>query len=331
MDSITKGGKGSKGKFNTNVSIMTPIKPMLAKKVSNLTECFKKSPKGLFAEIKYDGERIQIHKDGKDFKCFSRNLKPVQEWKVKDVYGYIEKAAPKAESIILDGELLLMDVKTHTPLPFGTLNVHKKNDFEEATVCVFIFDICYLNGEVLLTTPIEERRKIMLKHVNVIPDHVEVSEKFEVESEDDLQKLMKKASNEGLEGIMVKSMGGPYSPNARHWFKLKKDYFDMSDTVDLVVLGAYYGKGVQARATKEGLLNVFLMGSYDKESKTWKTVCKMGNGHDEATLAKLQKDIIKNMVKIEKDPTKVPSTFDIHRQNVPDFIIKDIKKYVYLY
>ena len=52
LDSITKGGKGSKGKFNTNVSIMTPIKPMLAKKVSNLTECFKKSPKGLFAEIK---------------------------------------------------------------------------------------------------------------------------------------------------------------------------------------------------------------------------------------------------------------------------------------
>ena len=86
---------------------------------------------------------------------------------MKEVYGYIKKAAPKAESIILDGELLLVDTKTHQPLPFGTLNVHKKNNFAGANVCVYIFDICYLNGNVLLEDTIEDRRTTMQKYVKV--------------------------------------------------------------------------------------------------------------------------------------------------------------------
>lgn len=61
---------------------MTPIRPMLGNKVSTLQDCFKKSPEGFVAEIKYDGERIQIHKDKSTFKCFSRNLKVMPEWKV---------------------------------------------------------------------------------------------------------------------------------------------------------------------------------------------------------------------------------------------------------
>ena len=299
---------------------------MLARKVSSLAECFKRAPGGIFAEIKYDGERIQIHKDGDKWRCYSRNLRDVQEWKVKGVQDYIEKAAPQVKSVVLDGELLLMDTKTHQPLPFGTLSIHKKNNFADATVCVFIFDILFLNGEVLLNYPIEERRKTMLKYVKPIPDHVELSELFEIKEEADLQALMKRATCEGLEGLMVKALGGVYSPNARHWFKLKKDYFDMADTVDLVVLGAYYGKGLQARSTTDGLLSIFLMGAYEKKTKQWKTVCKVGNGLDEDTVLKLQKSVMSNFKKISKDPTQVPDHLDIHRQNTPDFIIKDIKK-----
>lgn len=87
-----KGGvRGTLGKasssFGIGLSIMTPIKPMLAKKVTDFEECVTKSPDGMFAEVKYDGERIQIHKDGTEFKCFSRNLKPILEWKVCHTSG----------------------------------------------------------------------------------------------------------------------------------------------------------------------------------------------------------------------------------------------------
>src|SRR3990167_7639598 len=68
--------------FSTGISLMTPIKPMLAKKVESYEDIFIKSPKGVFSEIKYDGERIQIHIDGDQFKCFSRNLKALADWKV---------------------------------------------------------------------------------------------------------------------------------------------------------------------------------------------------------------------------------------------------------
>ena len=61
-----------------------------------------------------------------------------------------------------------MDNKTRKPLPFGTLNIHKKNNFQDATICIFIFDILYLNGEVLLTQPIEKRRQLLIKYLTVI-------------------------------------------------------------------------------------------------------------------------------------------------------------------
>lgn len=88
MTSVEGSGSSNKA-FKTNIAIMTPVKPMLAKKVTTLEECFKRSPGGIFAEIKYDGERIQIHKSNDEYKCYSRNLKLVQDWKVKKHYTII--------------------------------------------------------------------------------------------------------------------------------------------------------------------------------------------------------------------------------------------------
>lgn len=159
-------GRGKAKALKTDIHLMTPIQPMLAKKAEKLADVFAKSPKGIYCEIKYDGERIQIHKNGGEFAFFSRNLKAIPNWKVDNVKPHLLKST-NAESIILDGELLLMDNRTGQPLPFGSLNVHKKNNFSDACVCVIVFDILYLNGKVLLEIPIEERRKLMIKNVNV--------------------------------------------------------------------------------------------------------------------------------------------------------------------
>lgn len=103
---------------------------------------------------------------------------------------------------------------------------------------------------------------------------------------------------------------------------MKKDYLDsgsMADTADLVVLGAYYGSG-----TKGGMKSVFLMGTYNSKNDKWYTVTKVGNGFDDATLAKLQKQI--DMKEIKKNPDKVPDWLVINKALVPDFIVTNPKK-----
>lgn len=93
----------------------------------------------MYTEIKYDGERVQIHKSGPTFNCFSRNLKPVLPHKINDIKAFLPKATD-AQSIILDGEIVLMDIKRHKPLQFGTLGRKKAEERkEEAVVCVFLF------------------------------------------------------------------------------------------------------------------------------------------------------------------------------------------------
>ena len=78
----------------------------------------------LFPEIKYDGERVQLHKQGDQFKYFSRSLKPVLAHKVSHFKEFIPKAFAKGDDMILDGEVLMVDNNTGKPLPFGTLGVH---------------------------------------------------------------------------------------------------------------------------------------------------------------------------------------------------------------
>ena len=70
-------------------------------------------------------------------------------------------------------------------------------------------------------------------------------------------------------------------------------------------------------------MSVFLMGCLDSATSRWKTVCKVGNGFDDPTIAKLQKEL--KMVKISKDASKVPAWLDVKSQHVPDFVSADPK------
>ena len=144
-----------------------------------------------------------------------------------------------------------------------------------------------------------ERRTLLLQHVKEVKNRIMHSESTFVTREDELQRLMDRAMKEGLEGLVLKPIDSTYEPGKRHWLKMKKDYLhdgSMADTADLVVLGANYGTG-----TKGGLMSIFLMGCVDSAG-VWRTVCKVGNGHDDATIQKLNDEL--NVVKISKDPSK---------------------------
>ncbi|XP_075847495.1 DNA ligase 3 isoform X2 [Microtus pennsylvanicus] len=313
---------GRRRALSVQASLMTPVQPMLAEACKSIEYAMKKCPNGMFSEIKYDGERVQVHKKGDHFSYFSRSLKPVLPHKVAHFKDYIPRAFPGGESMILDSEVLLIDNNTGKPLPFGTLGVHKKAAFQDANVCLFVFDCIYFNDVSLMDRPLCERRKFLHDNMVEIRNRIMFSEMKQVTKASDLADMINRVIREGLEGLVLKDVKGTYEPGKRHWLKVKKDYLNegaMADTADLVVLGAFYGQG-----SKGGMMSIFLMGCYDPDSQKWCTVTKCSGGHDDATLARLQKEL--DMVKISKDPSKIPSWLKINKIYYPDFIVPDPKK-----
>ncbi|GAB5580786.1 DNA ligase 3 isoform X1 [Prionailurus iriomotensis] len=292
---------GRRRALSVQASLMTPVQPMLAEACKSIEHAMKKCPNGMFSEIKYDGERVQVHKNGDHFSYFSRSLKPVLPHKVAHFKDYIPQAFPGGHSMILDSE---------------------KAAFQDANVCLFVFDCIYFNDISLMDRPLCERRKFLHDNMVEIPNRIMFSEMKQVTKASDLADMINRVIREGLEGLVLKDVKGTYEPGKRHWLKVKKDYLNegaMADTADLVVLGAFYGQG-----SKGGMMSIFLMGCYDPGSQKWCTVTKCSGGHDDATLARLQKEL--DMVKISKDPSKIPSWLKINKIYYPDFIVPDPKK-----
>uniref|UniRef100_A0A665URJ3 DNA ligase n=1 Tax=Echeneis naucrates TaxID=173247 RepID=A0A665URJ3_ECHNA len=312
-------GSGPRKLLTVEASLMTPVQPMLAEACKSIEYAMKKCPNGMYSEIKYDGERVQVHKNGDNFSYFSRSLKPVLPHKVAHFKQYIPQAFPGGNSMILDAEVLLIDTKTSKPLPFGTLGVHKKAAFQDANVCLFVFDCIFFNGVSLMERPLRERRKFLHDNMVEVPNRILFSEMKHVTRAGDLADMITRVIREGLEGLVLKDIKGTYEPGKRHWLKVKKDYLNegaMADSADLVVLGAFYGKG-----SNGGIMSSFLMGCYDPDSKKWCTVTKCSGGYDDATLARLQKEL--DVIKISKDPSKIPGWLKIIKNYYPDFIIRD--------
>eukprot|EP00090_Calanus_glacialis_P001127 TRINITY_DN10792_c0_g1_i1.p1 TRINITY_DN10792_c0_g1~~TRINITY_DN10792_c0_g1_i1.p1 ORF type:complete len:1194 (-),score=363.16 TRINITY_DN10792_c0_g1_i1:78-3470(-) len=319
-----KAGSNPKASLSLGASLMQPVQPMLAQACKSIEMAFQKCPNGMYSEIKYDGERVQLHKKGKEFKYFSRSLKPVMAHKVKHFAEHIPKAFPDGSDLILDAEVLMVDNKTGKPLPFGTLGVHKGSGFKDATPCLFVFDCMYYNGENFMNKPVKERRKLLEKHMVEVGNNVKFSELVHVTKKSQLAGMIKSVLDQGLEGLVLKDVMGTYEPGKRHWLKVKKDYLNegaMADTADLVVLGGWFGTG-----QKGGLMSSFLLGCYDHVADKWCTVTKCAMGFDDATLDRLQGELLPLFEKIKGDYDMVPGWFKINRQMVPDFLAKDPKK-----
>lgn len=81
--SSSSQSEGKSKKAKSGLQLMIPVAPMLAEACKSFDKVLDKCSDGFYSEIKYDGERVQIHKKGKEFKFFSRNLKPVTDYKIE--------------------------------------------------------------------------------------------------------------------------------------------------------------------------------------------------------------------------------------------------------
>jgi DNA ligase-1 len=244
----------------------------------------------LAVEEKYDGERMQVHiKKGK-IKIYSRRLEDISS-QFPDVIKALSKNI-KCTSCVIEGECCAVDKKGKL-LPFQLLmRRRRKHDVEKfikkIPVCLFLFDLLYLNGKSYIKKEYPVRysalKKIVKKSKNVCLANSIITDDVKV-----MQKFFKDMIKRGSEGIMVKSRGkdSVYKAGTRGWLwiKWKKEYTKgMVDTFDLVVVGAFVGRG--RRAGKYGSL---LCAVYNKKKNRFDTFCKLGTGFTDEQLKNLPK------------------------------------------
>ena len=274
---------------NIKPEVAVPIKPMLAERHNDPNEMLKKVGGIAFVEYKYDGERAQIHKKGDKIWIYSRRLENITH-QYPDVVEYASQYI-NAEEAIVEGEIVAIDPDTSEMRPFQILMTRKrKHDIhvamKEVPVKVFLFDALYYDGKDLTLKPLIERRSF-LENMIMRNDYLVIAEYIKVNRVDELEKMFLKAIEDGAEGVMVKALHekSVYQAGNRGWLwiKYKRDYkSEMTDSVDLVVVGAFHGRGRRA-----GKIGTILAAGYDPEAGAYKTVCKVGTGFTDEMLEKM--------------------------------------------
>ena len=177
----------------------TPLKPMLAHPTKAISEVFNRFENRTFTcEYKYDGERAQIHRlpDGRVF-VYSRNSENMSE-KYPDVVNKMEKSIkPTTTSFIMDSEVVAWDVDKKCILPFQVLSTRKRKDVTtdkiQVQVCIFAFDLLYLNGESLLKEPLEERRKKLVEAFRETPGEFALATHVDANSVEEIQVFLEES------------------------------------------------------------------------------------------------------------------------------------------
>lgn len=231
------------------------------------------------SQFKYDGFRVQIHKNGNDISLFSRNLENMTHMFPELIEG--AKRQIKAHTAIVDTEALAYNPESEEFLPFQETTKRRRKykiaeTMKQLPLKAFVFDILYKNGKALIAEPLEKRLEI-LKETVESNDTLFVAKTSKIADAKDLGLMLDDAISKGLEGVVVKKLNSPYEAGARNfnWVKLKRNQSgEMKDTVDCVVLGYVYGKGKRT-AFGAGAL---LVGVYDKQEDMFVTVTKIGTG-----------------------------------------------------
>jgi DNA ligase-1 len=295
-----------------------PLKPMLAKPTKSITEVLDRfEGKDFTCEYKYDGERAQIHyvapeamsdfpaasstlvKDPKAFKglasIFSRNSEDLSK-KYPDILEKINAwVKSSTKSFVLDCETVAWDLQQKKVLPFQQLMTRKRKDVKASDitvkVCVFAFDLLFYNGEATVKKTLRERRELLHEAFEPVEGEFAFAQFGDSKEIDEIQLLLDESVKSGCEGLMVKMLdteesGYEPSKRSRNWLKVKKDYLSgIGDSLDLVVLGAYFGAG-----KRTGWYGAFLLAAYNPDTENYEAVCNIGTGFSEEKLEEFHKE-----------------------------------------
>jgi len=288
----TLAEKGLKGIKGFGITVGRPIRAMLCERLTSAEEILAKLGGRGAAEFKYDGLRIQAHVSAKGISLFSRRLENLTD-QFPDVIRELTKSLATKDAVV-EGECVAIDPNTGELKPFQVVTHRRgrkydvKETAEEIPVVLVLFDILYLNGKTLVDATYTERRKV-LESIITETDSVKITHPLIISDPNRLNELMEEAVEAGCEGLVIKSLSkdSTYQAGARGflWIKYKREYrSELADTLDLVIVGAFAGRGRRA-----GTYGALLMAAYDENTDSFKTVCKLGTGFSDEELANVPK------------------------------------------
>ncbi|KKA28852.1 hypothetical protein TD95_000266 [Thielaviopsis punctulata] len=300
------------------LTLHTPLRPMLGSITRDLSEMLTKLQNHqLTCEFKYDGQRAQVHCDASGkVTIFSRHLELMTD-KYPDLVALIPQIRGEGvSSFIMEGEVVAVDSLTGELRNFQALSNRARKDVEIGSVtvqvCLFAFDLMFLNGESLLSRDFRERRELLRSLFVQVPQRFTWVKNIDATSSDSESVLdfFKSAIESKCEGIMVKILDtvspiedasssameegktkddektpkprgrrkpllATYEPDRRleSWLKVKKDYSSSFDTLDLIPVAAWHGSGRKAK-----WWSPILMAVRNEETGSLEAVCKCMSG-----------------------------------------------------
>jgi DNA ligase-1 len=267
-----------------------PIRAMLAQRLSDAEEILRKLGGSCAAEYKYDGMRVQAHRtaDGQ-VELFTRRLDRVSD-QFPDVVQLLADGL-RPRTAILEGEVVAADPVSGELRPFQEVMFRRrKHGIAEAArdvpVSLFCFDLLYADGDDLTGLPYPQRRARLAEAIGA-SQQLRLTTAAQADDAPALEAAFERAVTDGCEGLVCKATtpSSGYQAGARgwQWIKLKRDYrTELSDTLDLVVVGALYGRG-----RRRGVYGALLLATYDPATDSFPTICKCGTGFSDAELAAL--------------------------------------------
>ena len=299
---------GLTGIQNIDVQVGIPIQMMLASRIQYNHIQEKLGGGEFIAEYKYDGERVQIHKQGKKVQLYSRQLKNITNQYpdiVENVIQYVK--TPEGKNVIFEGEAVAMDTSLKHMLPFQVLSTRRrKYDIEkkiqETPVCLFCFDVLYVDGKNVMNEPFEMRRELLEK---IIPktDNICPSILKKIHNQEEMVEFFEKSRQDGAEGIMNKALteGSIYNPGNRGflWIKLKGlEGAKMLDTIDVVIIGGSWAKG-----RKKGTLSPVFGAVLNAKTNEYEFLTRIGSGFSDDDSEYFTKELQKLI--LSKQPKNV--------------------------
>lgn len=286
----------------------TPVASKLVERESSPEAVFERMGRCL-VQPKLDGLRCQIHllekpnAAGNKVEIFSRNMESLTA-----VFPDIVEAVQKlpATSLIIDSEAIGYDLENETYLPFQqTIQRRRKYDIDAAVEAIPIrsmaFDVIYLDGKDISRDSLESRVEKLEQLLK--SGKQEVIQQLEtkiMETGEELDAYFRGKIGQGLEGVIIKKLGTTYDPGTRNfdWIKLKANtQSELVDTVDCVVLGYFYGRGVRAQFG----VGALLLGVYNSDDDKFYSVAKVGTGMTEEQLKTIKQDLTPLEVKDKPD------------------------------
>jgi DNA ligase-1 len=274
---------GLEGLEKAGFSVFRPVKLMLAQTAQSTKEALDEYGGKTAFEYKYDGARVQIHKQNGDVEVFSRRLSNVTKSLPEIVE--IAKRNIRAQSAIVEGEVVALDSVGY-PIAFQHLMRRFKRTRDVPSMAqripltLYLFDILYLNGESLITLPYHQRRQILVQIVG----EISLSKQIVTDKIDEAEYFLKEATAAGHEGLMAKKLDSPYTPGRRgkKWLKIKT----VLETLDLAITAAEYGYG-----RRKGWLSDYYLAARDPNTDEFLNVGKTFKGLTDAEIIEMTKQL----------------------------------------